>query len=62
VYEKYDGGMVYLGDGSPLSIVGCGRFLIKFADGRVKQMIEVFHILGLEQNIISIRILNYVGV
>jgi hypothetical protein len=62
VYEKYDGGMVYLGDGSPLSIVGCGRVLIKFPDGRVKRMIGVFHILGLEQNIISVHILNYVGV
>jgi hypothetical protein len=60
VYEKYDGGMVYLGDGSLLSIVGCGRVLIKFPDGRLKRMIGVFHILGLEQNIICI--LNYVVV
>ena len=62
MYEKYDGGMVYLGDGSLLSIVGCGRVLIKFPHGRVKWTIGVFHILGLEQNIISVHILNYVGV
>jgi hypothetical protein len=37
VYEKYDGGMVYLVDGSPLIIVGCGRVLIKFPDGRVDE-------------------------
>jgi hypothetical protein len=36
VYEKYGGGMVYLGDEFPLIIVGCGRDLIKFPDGRVK--------------------------
>jgi len=47
VYEKYDGGMLYLGDEYPLSIVGHGRFLIKFPDGREKGINGVLHILGL---------------
>jgi len=47
VYEKYDGEMVYLGDDSPLIIVGRGRVLIRFCDGRVKGINEVLHILDL---------------
>jgi hypothetical protein len=37
VYDKYDGGLVYLGDDSPLDIVGHG--ILKGING-------VFHILG----------------
>ena len=47
MYEKYDGGMVYFGDVSPLNIVGYGRFLIRFLDGRVKGINGALHILGL---------------
>jgi len=36
MYEKYDGGMVCLGDESPLIIVGHGNDLIRFPNGRVK--------------------------
>ena len=62
MYEKYDGGMVYLGDDSHFSIVGCGRFLIIFLDGKVKGINGVFHILGLARNLLSISILHDVGV
>jgi hypothetical protein len=47
VYEKYDGGMVYLGDASPLKIVGYGRVLIRFIDGKLKGINVFFHILCL---------------
>ena len=46
-YEKCDGGMVYLGDDSPLSIVGCGRILIMLFDGRGKGISGVLNSLGL---------------
>jgi hypothetical protein len=49
VYEKYDGGMTYLCDNSPLKIVSCGRVVIRFHDCRVKGIDEVLHILGLAQ-------------
>jgi hypothetical protein len=58
VYEKYDGEMVYLGNDSPLSIVGHGRFLIKLPNGIVKRINGVFHIMCLAQNLLSIRTLN----
>ena len=62
MYEKYDGGMVYLGDGSPLSIVGCGRVLIKFLDGKEKGISGVLYISSLAQNLISTSSCNGVGV
>jgi hypothetical protein len=62
VYEKYNGGVVYLGDESPLGIVGHGRVLIRFHNGRVKGIIRFFHIMGLLWNLLSIRKLNDVGV
>jgi hypothetical protein len=54
VYKKYDGGMVYLGNDSPLiSIVGQGRVLIRFIDRRIKGISGVLCILSLTQNLIS---------
>ena len=44
VYDKYDGGMVYLGDDFPLNILGYGRVLIRFLDGRVKGISQVLHV------------------
>ena len=61
-YEKYDGGIIYLGDDFPFNIVGHDRFLIKFPNWRVKGINEVLHILSLEQNLISVSKLNDVGV
>ena len=43
-YEKYNGGILYLGDDFPLNIVGLGRVLVKFCDNRVKGISEVVHI------------------
>ena len=47
MYEKYDGGIVYLGDEFPLYIVGEGRVFNRLIDGMVKGINGVFHILGL---------------
>jgi hypothetical protein len=58
MYEKYDGGMVYLGDDSPLSIVCHGRVLIRFPHGRVNDISGFLHILGLAKNLPSISTLN----
>jgi hypothetical protein len=60
-YEEYDGGMVYLSDESLIRIVGHGRVLIIFLDGRVKGVNGVLHILGLEQNLLLVRKLSDVG-
>jgi len=54
--------MVYLFDESPLSIVGCGRVLIKFLEDIIKGIDGVLHILCLAQNLLSIRTLSDVGV
>jgi hypothetical protein len=62
MYEKYDGGMVYLDDDFPLNIVGRGSDLIKFSDSGVKRIDEVLHIPYLAQNLLSVSTLNYVGV
>ena len=58
VYEKYDIGMVYLGDESPLNIVGCYGVLTRFPNGRVNGINGVLYILGPIRNIISIITLN----
>jgi hypothetical protein len=58
MYEKYDGGMVYLCDDSLLNIVVCGRVLIRFPNARVKGIIRVLHILDLVQNALSIDKIN----
>jgi len=53
MYEKYDGGMIYLDDDSSLNIVGCSRVLIKFLDGGVKGISGVLHISGVLQNVFA---------
>jgi hypothetical protein len=52
VYKEYDGGKVYLGVDSHVSIVGHGRILIAFPNDRVKGINGGLHILGLAQNLL----------
>jgi hypothetical protein len=59
VYEEYDGGKVYLCDDSHLSIVGRGRVLIKFLDGRVKGISGVLYIWDLSWNLLSPTFRDY---
>ena len=47
-YEGFNGGKVYLGDDSPLDIVGRGKVRIRFSDGRIKRINGVLHIPGLK--------------
>jgi len=53
---------VYLGNDSRLKIVGCGRVLIQFPNGKVNGTSSVLHILGFSQNLLSISMLNDMGV
>ena len=53
---------MYLGDDSHLKIVGCRRVTIKFPNGRVKGINGVMHIPSLVQNLLSVSMLNGVGV
>jgi hypothetical protein len=46
IYEKYDGGRVYLGDDSHLEIFGHGKFIIQIPNGIVKGIDDVMHILS----------------
>jgi len=61
VYEEYGGGKVYLNDDCHLRIVGCGRVLIRFPDGRVKGINGFFHILSFVQNLLLVGTLNDAG-
>ena len=61
-YEKYNGGDVFLGDGSPTSIIGRGRVKLKLKDGRIITMPGVLHIPNLARNLISIKNMDVVGV
>jgi hypothetical protein len=45
LYEKYDGGMIYLGNDSPLIIVGCGRVLIKFPNVILRGSMDFYILL-----------------
>jgi hypothetical protein len=62
MFEKYYGGIVYLGDNSTLNIVGHGRVLTRFPGGEVKGRNGVLHVLGLARNVLSVSKLNDVGV
>ena len=53
---------MYLGDDSHLKIVGQGRVTIRFPDGRVMGINGVMHIPGLARNLLSVSMLNDVGV
>ena len=61
-YEKYNGGDVYLGDGSPASIIGRGRVKLKLKDGRTRTLPRVLHIPNLARNLISVGKMDVVGV
>ena len=61
-YEVFDDGKVYLGDDSHLKIVGRGWITIRFPNGLVKGINGVTHIPSLAQNLLSIGMLNDLGV
>jgi hypothetical protein len=62
IYGKYNGGKVYVGDGSHLTIVVCGRVLIRFPNDMVKGINGFLHIPNLVRNLLSMRTLNDMSV
>jgi len=54
--------MVYLGEDSPLSVVGHGSVLIRFPNGIVKGINGILHILDLARNLLLISTLNSTSV
>ena len=61
-YEKYNGGDVYLGDDSPVSIIGLGRVKLKLKDGRIRTLPGVLHIPNLARNLIYVKTMDVAGV
>ena len=58
--EQY--GDVYLGDDSPASIIGHGRFKLKLEDGRIRTLPGVLHIPNIARNLISVGKMDVAGV
>jgi hypothetical protein len=54
-YERYDGGYVFLGDGSIAKIIGRGKFKLDLMNRRIITLHGVLHIPGLDKKLISIR-------
>jgi hypothetical protein len=61
-YEKYDGGDVFLGDGSTTKIMGRGRVKLLLKHGRIKTLPIFMHILDLSRSLISVSKLDDAGV
>jgi hypothetical protein len=47
-YERYDGGNFFLGDESTTRIIGRGKFKLRIIDGRIRTLLSVLHIPGLD--------------
>ena len=62
MYDKFDGGKVYLGDNSVLDIVGRGSIRVNFFDGRIRRFDGVSRIPGLARNLLSVSKLIDAGV
>jgi hypothetical protein len=61
-YEKYDGGDVFLGDGSTTKIMEHGKVKLLLKDGRIRTFPGVMDILDLARSLISKSKLDGVGV
>jgi hypothetical protein len=61
-YEKYDGGIVFLGNDSTTRIIGRGRVKLRLIDGRIRTLSSVLHIPGVARNLFSVRKMEDVGV
>eukprot|EP00253_Pinus_taeda_P023987 PITA_23987 len=62
VYEKYDGGDVFLGDDRRAKIVGCRKVKLNLQGRIVRTLPGVLHIPALARNLISISKLDDAGV
>jgi hypothetical protein len=61
-YERYDGGIVFLGDESTTKIIGRGKFNLRLIYGRIRKLPGVFHIPGMARNLIFVRKMDDAGV
>ena len=52
---------MYLGDDSPISIIGCGRIKLKLKDERIRNLLGVLHISNLERNFIFVGKMDVAG-
>eukprot|EP00253_Pinus_taeda_P021695 PITA_21695 len=57
-YEKYDGGVVFLGDDRKARIIGRGKVKLKLQGGRVRTLPGVLPIPALARNLISVSKLD----
>ncbi|KAL0315376.1 UNVERIFIED_CONTAM: hypothetical protein Sradi_5415800 [Sesamum radiatum] len=60
-YRSGNSGSVYLGDDRCCNIVGIGEIRVKMYDGTVRTLSDVWHILDLKKNLISLGILHKNG-
>jgi hypothetical protein len=49
-YERYDGGVIFLGDDLTTKIIGRGKFKLKLMDDRIRTLPGVLYIPGLAIN------------
>ena len=61
-YETYDGSNVFLGDDSIKRIIGRGKVKLRLIYGRIRTLPGVFHIPGLDRNLISISKMDDAGI
>ena len=62
MYEKYDGGDVFLWGDMKARIVGRGKVKLKLQGGRIRTLLGVLHILALARNLICVSKLDDAGV
>jgi hypothetical protein len=60
-YEKYNGGVVFLGDKSTAKIRGRGRIKLFLKDGRIRNILGVLYIPYLARNLIFVSKISDVG-
>jgi hypothetical protein len=61
-YERYDGGIVFLGDESTARTIGRGKFKLRLIYGRIRTLPGVLHIPILARNLISVSKMDDAGV
>ena len=58
ILDAPKGGVVLMGNNMSYKVIGIGTVRIKMHDGVVRTLIEVWHILDLKKNLISLGTLD----
>ena len=53
---------LFVGDSRPLSVMGKGKVLLKLTSGKILSLSEVLHVPNIRWNLVSVSVLNKVGV